>query len=413
MSMYSCWKCSENGDSEPSSPSHAIDQMISLSMFDYADMKKALANNEPSTKFRKSSYSVSSYNLLQLKRTRRIAFRNRFSTIDSLRRLAWNNTSPKLLEQAEKQVFSVLKSRFNGRYVPVANDKERIWTVYSNLSLNNTPIVLLHGFGGGVGLWSLNFDQLCADRSVYAIDLPGFGRSSRPIFSLDPHEVEDQIINMIEDWRKGMGLNEEFILLGHSFGGYISASYALKYPTYIKQLVLIDPWGFARRPENIWQTGRFQRVPTWMRSFSSVMMKLSPLTGLRVAGPLGVPVIKYFRPDLRTKFEKLFDDDRILVYLYHCNAQIPTGEQAFRTICDCFAWAKEPMVDRIHLLDERTPIYFLHGDQSWITSESSFIIQEKRQNVFVETVKGAGHHIYADAAVEFEMYLKRILLNKD
>ncbi|CAF4310681.1 unnamed protein product, partial [Adineta steineri] len=91
-----------------------------------------------------------------------------------------------------------------------------------------------------------------------------------------------------------------------------------------------------------------------------------------------------------------------LINLYHCNAQIPTGEQAFRTICDCFAWAKEPMVDRIHLLDERTPIYFLHGDQSWITSESSFIIQEKRQNVFVETVKGAGHHIYADAAVEFE-----------
>jgi hypothetical protein len=40
------------------------------------------------------------------------------------------------------------------------------------------------------------------------------------------------------------------------------------------------------------------------------------------------------------KFEKLFDDDRILVYLYHCNAQLPTGEKAFRTISDCFAWAK-------------------------------------------------------------------------
>jgi hypothetical protein len=51
-------------------------------------------------------------------------------------------------------------------------------------------------------------------------------------------------------------------------------------------------------------------------------------------------VIKYFRADLRIKFKKLFNDDRILIYLYHCNAQLPTGEQAFRTISDCFAWAK-------------------------------------------------------------------------
>ena len=50
--------------------------------------------------------------------------------------------------------------------------------------------------------------------------------------------------------------------------------------------------------------------------------------------------MKYFRPDLRIKFETLFNDDRILVYLYHCNAQIPTGEQGFRTISDCLAWAK-------------------------------------------------------------------------
>ena len=55
---------------------------------------------------------------------------------------------------------------------------------------------------------------------------------------------------------------------------------------------------------------------------------------------VGVPAIKYFRSDLREKFRKLFDDDRILVYIYHCNAQLPTGEEAFRTISDCFAWTK-------------------------------------------------------------------------
>ncbi|CAF4559458.1 unnamed protein product, partial [Rotaria magnacalcarata] len=45
-----------------------------------------------------------------------------------------------------------------------------------------------------------------------------------------------------------------------------------------------DPWGFGHKPDN-WQTSPMQRIPPWLRSFSSVMMKFSPLAGLRVAGP--------------------------------------------------------------------------------------------------------------------------------
>ena len=185
------------------------------------------------------------------------------------------------------KIFETLKSKYEGRYVSVSNNTQQIWTVYSNLTSTNIPIVLIHGFGGGLALWSLNLDQLTADRPVYAIDLPGFARSSRPRFSPDPNEAENEFVNMLEDWRIAISLNKPFILLGHSFGGFLSASYTLNYPKYIEQLVLIDPWGFGRKPDDIWQTGRLQRVPTWLRSFSSVIMKLSPLTGLRVAGPFG------------------------------------------------------------------------------------------------------------------------------
>ncbi|CAF3825265.1 unnamed protein product [Rotaria sp. Silwood1] len=333
------------------------------------------------------------------------------SDIDSIKRSVWNITGPKQLERAEKKILETLKSHFDGRYVPVLNNTHQIWTLYSNLTSDNIPIVLVHGFGGGVGLWSLTLDQLCSDRPVYAIDLPGFARSSRPVFSLDSIEAEKQFIDMLEEWRIGIGLNKEFILLGHSFGGYLSTSYTINYPKYVKQLVLIDPWGFEQKPENIWETGRLQRIPKWLRTFSPILMKISPLTILRATGPLGVPVMKHVRSDLCEKFKRLVDDDRILIYLFHCNAQLPTGETAFRTISDCFAWAKEPMIERIHLLDERIPIYFLHGEQSWVTMKSSLIIQEIRENTFVETIKEAGHHIYADAPEEFEMYLKRTLYN--
>ena len=51
------------------------------------------------------------------------------------------------------------------------------------------------------------------------------------------------------------------------------------------------------------------------------------------------------------------------------------------------------MMDRIHHLDETIPIHFLHGEQSWISSEASLIIQKRRTNVFIETIPEAGHHV--------------------
>ncbi len=219
-----------------------------------------------------------------------------------MKRLTWRNTSPEQLARAEMKIFETLKSQFQGRHISVSNNTQKIWTVYSNLTSTNFPLVLIHGFGGGLGLWSVNLDQLCLDRPVYALDLPGFAHSSRPEFSTDPLEAEQQFVDMIEEWRIGIELNKPFILLGHSFGGFLSAAYAIRYPKYIKQLVLIDPWGFGRKPED-WQTSRMQRIPSSLRSFSTVLMKFSPLSGLRIAGPFG-------------KEKKRFDFHFVLFFFY-------------------------------------------------------------------------------------------------
>ena len=73
----------------------------------------------------------------------------------------------------------------------------------------------------------------------------------------------------------------------------------------------------------------------------------------------------------------------------------------------------EPMIRRIDVLDPRIPVYFLHGEKSWIDSEPSVLIASKRDDVFVDMIEEAGHHVYADAPEEFNLYLKRILMNKE
>lgn len=109
-------------------------------------------------------------------------------------------------------------------------------------SSESLPLVMIHGFGAGVGIWTLNLDSLSQNRKVYAFDILGFGRSSRPKMRRG-EESEIQMVESIERWRSSVGLNSKFILLGHSFGAYLALSYALQFPEKIAHLILADPWG--------------------------------------------------------------------------------------------------------------------------------------------------------------------------
>jgi hypothetical protein len=67
------------------------------------------------------------------------------------------------------------------------------------------------------------------------------------------------------------------------------------------------------------------------------------------------------------------------------------------------------MIDRIHLIDEKIPLYFLHGGQSWIDTESSTVTKSKRENVFVDTIEEAGHHVNNQTFIfifSFSLFLK-------
>lgn len=91
------------------------------------------------------------------------------------------------------------------------------------------PLVMVHGFGCGLGCFYKNLDHLHRKRHLYAFDVLGFGRSSRTTFGDDPETVEDEFVESIEKWRHVMGI-DKMILLGHSLGGFMSMAYALKYP---------------------------------------------------------------------------------------------------------------------------------------------------------------------------------------
>lgn len=271
------------------------------------------------------------------------------------------------------------------------------------------PLVLIHGFAAGIGTWILNLDTLSStiDRKIYAFDLIGFGRSSRNQFDLTG-DVEGQFIDSIERWRIERGI-EKFILLGHSFGGYLSASYALKHPERVSHVILADPWGIQDRQASP-NRGNY-RFPIWVRAVNSIFQAFNPLAVLRVSGPYGPRLVQRFRSDLREKFRPKLQDDchKFLTYIYHCNAQRASGESAFKALALPYGWPKNPLIHRLlDNLDESVTLTFLYGSRSWIEKSPGEFLKGcmKPNRVSVSILQGSGHHVYADKFNEFNELVK-------
>lgn len=245
----------------------------------------------------------------------------------------------------------------------------------------------------------MNLEGLAKDHPVYAIDILGFARSSRPTFSYDPVEIEQQFVDSIERWREVMQI-PKMVLLGHSFGGFLSSSYALKYPERLEHLIQVDPWGYDPAP------GFFlQDFPLWKLSVAyTVRLMFGPFSMLRALGPFGEWLIKNIRPDLLQKYQEIVDPSIISQYIYHCNNNSrPSGEGAFHRMTVVGPWPMHPIGERMKALSDDVPVTFLYGANTWMNNIYGTIIKETRPNSYtnVKIVEGAGHHIYTDNLFEF------------
>ncbi|KAL4704279.1 hypothetical protein ACJJTC_016297 [Scirpophaga incertulas] len=330
--------------------------------------------------------------------------------------LSWTSQSDEMLRNVEKQILSCLKTAYKRFYVDIGSvvgQSDKIWTISLNDEAAREPLVMLHGMGAGVALWCPNLDALAASRPVYAFDLLGFGRSSRPKFASDAAKVEAQWVESVEEWRREVNLGQ-FILLGHSLGGYIATAYAMKYPERVRHLILADPWGFPEKPSNVYE--KYQ-VPLWLRAVATALQPLNPLWAVRAAGPAGRWLVSRTRPDLPRKYRALLPHADTLIpdYIYQCNAQTPSGESAFHTLMHGFGWAKNPMVNRLERLPAALPVTVLYGSRSWVDNASGQLLSESRPSAstYVQVINGAGHHVYLDKPDLFNKYVAEACARAD
>lgn len=106
-------------------------------------------------------------------------------------------------------------------------------------------LVMIHGYQGTLHNYYRVWEYLVDHFDILSIDLLGMGLSSRPQVNFQSsEEYINFYIQSIEKWRIKLNINS-FHLMGHSFGGYLSINYTLRYPTYVTKLHLLSPCGIT------------------------------------------------------------------------------------------------------------------------------------------------------------------------
>jgi pimeloyl-ACP methyl ester carboxylesterase len=102
-------------------------------------------------------------------------------------------------------------------------------------------IVLLHGFGASAFSYKDVLDPLGELGYVIAYDRAAFGFTERPTsWEENPYGIESQL-SVLDQLIDRFGQGKEVVVLGHSAGGNIAASYAVENPEKVDTLILFAP----------------------------------------------------------------------------------------------------------------------------------------------------------------------------
>jgi pyruvate dehydrogenase E2 component (dihydrolipoamide acetyltransferase) len=105
-----------------------------------------------------------------------------------------------------------------------------------------TPAVLIHGFGGDSDNWLFNIEEIAKGRPVYALDLPGHGKSTKALTDGGFGELSSSVVDLLDE----IGAAKAH-LVGHSLGAAVAFQTLRDHPERVASIVGIAPVGFDDR----------------------------------------------------------------------------------------------------------------------------------------------------------------------
>jgi cardiolipin-specific phospholipase len=313
------------------------------------------------------------------------------------------------LKEAEQQLLNSI-SRPKGATIErrYYNGTMPINTIVAKANNNDDhpKIVLLHGLWAGAGIWHRLLQPLSTRFDVYAIDLPGFGRSFTPAFHGKNYRAAmDWWLGHIEAWREAAGI-ETFTIVAHSLGSIIASEYSLRYPKRVHRLFLIAPVGVIKP---IFRGKRLHRASDFVKSCFRTLFHVVKFLKLKrthlpwLLGPYKHQII--FDVLKKRSWWYGAHTDQIKEYLYQLCVCPGAGEDAFMALV---GWGEEgpqiencrrrPAVDLVQL-QSIVPLHFVFGGMDFLDYERiSKRIHHTAPSATICIVRDTGHHVYSTGA---------------
>jgi pyruvate dehydrogenase E2 component (dihydrolipoamide acetyltransferase) len=274
---------------------------------------------------------------------------------------------------------------FQASYIPEKADEEVAGPILETADVGGLRIrylrrgegaeaaILIHGFGGDLNTWMFNHQDLAINHSVYALDLPGHGSSSKQV----GEGTLAGLAEVLGGFLDSIGVSKAH-LVGHSMGGAVAAIFALKHPERCLSLTLIASAGLGAEIDG-----------DYIRGFVS-------------AGR---------RNDLRPQLEKLFADSRLITRQLVDDTlkykRLDGVESSLRTITSQFCPSdRQVVVLREQISQLSMPVLVVWGAEDRILPGSHAL--NLPQHVRTEVLPGQGHMVHMEAASKVNAVIRSL-----
>ncbi|ODV68729.1 alpha/beta-hydrolase [Hyphopichia burtonii NRRL Y-1933] len=408
--------------------------------------------------------------------------------------------------------------------------------IVNNSDLPTKHIVFIHGYGASLGCFARNFQlinklrDLKHNYTIHFLDNISFGLSSNPkikdesgmdsikitsapkirlndnkptdpkklhnkyyklidSYELDIEEfkkyqdnfkpilekIENYYLSAIENWRINSKIDQIDFLVGHSYGGYWSASYALKHQENLKDLILLSPVGVERHVHSIknplnldiikkLDNGLTQFRPTLDPSSNNFLSRWPILSNdhinkwykwqallprfLKFFGPFGVDMyykmwyLKLFKINklihkkggakrvFKNSNDLIYGTNKecllIIEYLYNSITSWTKSDYYIKYLLTPSTVSKWPLFDkftdeetRLKKLDNPMNIHFLYGQYDFMNAEAGAKLSDQinqlqdQQISKLHKVSEGGHNLYIDNPFEVNQLIHDIIKEID
>lgn len=252
--------------------------------------------------------------------------------------------------------------------------------LHYNKTGNGPALVILHGLLGSGDNWMTLAKKWSENFTVYMVDQRNHGQSAHSQdFSFDL--MAEDLAELIND--EGI---EQFDLIGHSMGGKTAMTFANKYPSLIRKMIIVDigPKAYPPHHNSIFEGLRSVdfSVQKSRKAVESALSNHIPQIGVR----------QFLMKNLYWK--------------------VKGEELAWRFNLPVLYDKYEEVIGSLQADEISLPTLFIRGELSgYIQDKDAEKLKQQFPNSELITINGAGHWVHAEKPKEFDEAVSDFLLN--